>query len=70
MHMQLKGIEAGAASRHSNFVQMQTTFLLSADETHSTACENTRWEVPLAHSTLFPFAEFFSLHTPACNYSL
>jgi hypothetical protein len=68
--MQLKGIEAGAVSRHSNFVQMQTTFLLCTDETHSTALANTRWKMPLAHSTLFPFAEFFSLYTRQRNYTL
>jgi len=28
MHMQLKGIEAGTVSRHSNFVQMQNYLLV------------------------------------------
>lgn len=38
--MQLKGIEAGKQSRHSNFVQLPSPWKRASDETHNTARAN------------------------------
>lgn len=54
--MQLKGIEAGKQSRHSNFVQLPSPWKRASDETHNTARANTRQPVPLACiQHYFPF---------------